>query len=77
MFISFLVAKKQKKPANILLHKDWAVKKVTIPNSTFLIVKSSEMIVFFTCNLLDYVVIESSKNILKKYGTSVLIFENL
>jgi hypothetical protein len=52
-------------------------KKVTIPISTFLIVKISEMIVFFTCNLLDYVVIESSKNILKKYGTSVLIFENL
>ena len=27
--------------------KDWAGKKVTIPNSTFLIVKSSEMILFF------------------------------
>ena len=30
-----------------LLIKDWEGKKVTIPNSTFLIVKSSDMILFF------------------------------
>ena len=28
-------------------NKDWAVKKVTIPNSTFLMMKSSEIILFF------------------------------
>ena len=49
-------------PMQTEVGEEWAGKKVTIPNSTFLIVKNSEMILYFTCILLDYVVIKSLKN---------------
>ena len=44
------------------LCKDWPGKKVTILLSKFLTVKSSEMILFFTCILPGYLVIKWSKN---------------
>jgi hypothetical protein len=42
----FSSCKNKKKQANILLHKDWAVKKVTIFNSVVYLVKTSENILF-------------------------------
>ena len=49
-------------PGNVV-HKDWAAKKVTIFNSIICLVKTSEMVYFFTCILPHYVANEITKEL--------------